>query len=269
MNTAAQTPLNDLIDLTGRTAVVTGGGNGIGQGIALRLAEAGAAVVIADIDLEAARATAASIGERAVGVRIDVSAESAGEDLVAAASEAFGGIDILVNNAGVGGHAPFVEMERSVVRASIDLNVTGTFTVSQAVARHMIERGTGGRIIMTSSIESIGPSVIGMSAYVASKHAVFGMVKSFALELAQYGISVNSVAPGMIATPGLGKTPDEALRPYAERVPAGRHGTPDDVGRAALFLASDLASYITGTQIVVDGGRILTGAVRLGAPESD
>jgi 2-deoxy-D-gluconate 3-dehydrogenase len=256
------TPVIDLLDLRGKTAVVTGGAMGIGLGIVRRLHEAGANVVIADIDADAAHGAVAQLGgaERLKAVTGDVSRQQDAEAIVAAAVDGFGALDIFVNNAGIYPMSPFLEAELDTVRRTIEVNLLGVFACSQAAARQMITQGRGGRIITVSSIESLTPSVLGMGHYGASKHGVWGLVKTLALELGPHGITVNCVAPGGVVTPGLGSLDKEMMAAFESVVPMGRMGTPDDIGRAVLYLASDLASYLTGTQIVVDGGRTLHGA---------
>jgi 2-dehydro-3-deoxy-D-gluconate 5-dehydrogenase len=139
----------------------------------------------------------------------------------------------------------------------LDVNLTGLFMCTKAVSAHMIERGQGGRIVNITSIDALHPSMIGLAHYDASKHGAWGFTKNIALELAPHGIWVNAVAPGGIKTPGTGETDDERTKVFEAMIPMGRMGDPDDIGRAVLFLASELASYMTGSQIVVDGGRLL------------
>ena len=260
----------DLLTLTGRTAIVTGGAMGIGRGIVERLAEAGAAVVIADHDLEAAEATAKELTERhlhVMAMRVDVGDEDDVRRLVADTIGWRGQVDVLVNNAGIFPSVPVLEMTADDFDRVQRVNLRGVFLCSREAARRMRDHRTGGRIINVTSIDALHPSSIGLAAYDASKHGVWGFTKNLALELAPHGIWVNAIAPGAIATPGVahmqqpaaesGVDPQAMLEAFLERVPMHRIGVPDDIGRVALFLASDLASYITGTQIVVDGGALL------------
>ncbi|MFC8009173.1 MULTISPECIES: SDR family NAD(P)-dependent oxidoreductase [Streptomyces] len=254
--------IGELMDLSGKTALVTGGAMGIGLGIVRRLHEAGANVVIADVDKEAAETAAAGFESDRIRTAVgDVSSADDAAAMVRIAVEAFGGLDVLVNNAGVYKISPFLETSLDLARRTIEVNLLGVMACSQAAARQMIEQGRGGRIVTVSSIESLTPSLEGMAHYGASKHGVAGLIKTMALELAPHGIQVNNVAPGGILTPGLGPLDDDVLAQFAKSVPMGRMGASDEIGKAVLFLASDLASYMTGTQIVVDGGRTLRGAM--------
>jgi 2-deoxy-D-gluconate 3-dehydrogenase len=253
--------LAELIDLHGRTAIVTGGAMGIGRAIVARLHEAGANVVVADLDREAAKEVVTDLDGRrvdgAVAVPADVGDPAGVERMVAAAVDAFGALDILVNNAGIYPARPLAELDLETFRHVLDVNLTGLYLCTKAGAARMIEQGTGGRIVNVTSIDALHPSMVGLAHYDASKHGAWGFTKNVALELAPHGIWVNAIAPGGIRTPGTGGTDEEALARFAEMIPMGRLGDPDEIGRAALFLASDLSSYMTGAQFVVDGGRLL------------
>jgi 2-deoxy-D-gluconate 3-dehydrogenase len=257
----AQTSLHDLIDLEGRTAVVTGGAMGIGLGIVARLHEAGANVVVADLDRESAEAVVAGIDGKGPGgglaVPADVSDPESVERMITRAVDSFGAVDILVNDAGIYPNRPLVDLDLETFRRVIDVNLTGLYLCTKAAAEQMIRQGTGGRIVNITSIDALHPSMVGLAHYDASKHGAWGFTKNVALELAPHGIWVNAIAPGGIRTPGIGDVDDEALAAFAGMIPMGRLGDPDEIGRAVLFLASDLASYITGAQLVVDGGRLL------------
>jgi len=255
------TPLGELIDLTGRTAIVTGGAMGIGLGIARRLHEAGASVLVADLDAaageHAAEALRALRADSALAVRGDVSDPESVEHMVHAAVESFGGIDILVNNAGIYPMLPLRDLDVETFRRVIDVNLVGLFLCTKAASARMIAQGRGGRIVNITSIDALHPSMVGLAHYDASKHGAWGFTKNVALELAPHNISVNAIAPGGIRTPGIGDMDDTALKGFEAMIPMRRMGDPDDIARATLFLASELSSYMTGSQIVVDGGRLL------------
>ncbi len=254
------TPLHELIDLSGRVAIVTGGAQGIGLGIVRRLHEAGAQVVIADPDPRGEE-VAAELNRRrpmtACATSTDVADEPGVEAMVAAAVERFGALDILVNNAGIFPLANLVDLDTALLRRIIDVNLVGLVLGTRAAARAMIERGTGGTVINITSIDALHPSSVGLASYDASKHGAWGFTKNAALELAEHGIRVNAIAPGGIRTPGIDDMDRETIAAFEACVPMGRLGEADEIGRVALFLASGLSSYITGAQIVVDGGRLL------------
>jgi len=261
--------LSALLDLSGSTAIVTGGGQGIGRAIAEQLARAGAAVVVADADLEVARGAvrelSATYGATMLAVQTDVSSLSSVEHLVAETVAWKGDIDILVNNAGIYPAVPVLQMSADLFDRVIAVNLRGVFLCSQLVARRMIAQGHGGRIINVTSIDALHPSSVGLAHYDASKHGAWGFTKNLALELAPHGIWVNAIAPGGIATPGAshmepapGVDPEELTRQFLTRIPMGRMGDADEIGTVALFLASPMASYMTGSQVVVDGGVLLS-----------
>ena len=263
----ANTPLSDLVSLRGRCAAVTGAAMGIGYGIAHRLAEAGAVVLLADSDAEAAMTAAKGLREagfQAIGVRCDVTDERDVHEMVLDAAHDHGGVDILVNNAGIYPNVSILGMDGAQFRRALEVNLLGPFLCTKLVAADMIRRGRGGRIINVTSVDALHPSAVGLAHYDASKHGLWGFTKNVALELAPHRIWVNAIAPGAVATPGVivaqvcgDAGPDDPVKAFLAKVPAGRIGDPDDIGRVAVFLASDLASYMTGTQIVVDGGFLL------------
>ncbi len=264
-------PLNKLLDLSGKTAVVTGG-VGIGFGIAYRLAEAGANVVIATRTLEEATDSAAKITEKgwkAKAAHVDVSVEEEVKKMVEEAVADYGSIDILVNNAGIYPSIPVMQMTLSDFEKVLSVNLKGVFLCTKYIAEQMIRQGKGGKIINITSIDALHPSSVGLAHYDASKHGVWGFTKNVALELAPHKIWVNAIAPGGIVTPGVQKLQKsmpvpqgvdmtKVLETFLAKIPMKRMGEPDDIGKAALFLASDLSSYMTGTQIVVDGGVLLS-----------
>jgi 2-deoxy-D-gluconate 3-dehydrogenase len=257
-------------DLTGKRAVVTGGAMGIGYGIVSRLAEAGADVLLTDLDGDLAESKAAALaesGSKVMSRQVDVSAADAGDLIVAAATEHLGGVDILVNNAGIYPQVPMLEMDRALWDKILAVNLTGLAFVSRAVGRRLVEQGSGGAIVNIASIDALHPSMVGLAAYDASKGGVLMFTRNLALELAPHGVRVNAIAPGGIATEGAsrplegsGLTPEQMeamMAGFIESIPLKRIGTPDDIATAAVFLASDAASYVTGELLVVDGGTLL------------
>jgi NAD(P)-dependent dehydrogenase (short-subunit alcohol dehydrogenase family) len=244
--------------LENRVAIVTGGGFGIGRGIALRFAEEGAQVVIAEIVPEWGKVTVAMIeaaGGRAVAIDTDVSQRPQVEAMVEQAVERFGQIDILVNNAGITGRAPLLDMTDEQWDQMLAVNLTGQFLCSQAVARQMVASRRGGKIINIASIESQA-ACPDQAHYAASKGGVLMFTRALACDLARYRINVNAIGPGTVDS-GHGSFDDPAVRcAYESRVPLGRIAVPVDIARAAVFLASDEAEYITGVILYVDGGTL-------------
>jgi NAD(P)-dependent dehydrogenase (short-subunit alcohol dehydrogenase family) len=241
--------------------VVTGGARGLGRAIALRLAEAGAAVLICDIDVEGAMATADQIqarhGTPTFVATLDVTdpaSISAAADIGVAR---LGGIDIWVNNAGVYPSTPVLEMTDAEWDRVIRLNLTGTFGGCREAARRMVAAGRGGVIVNLSSIAGIRGRGPGIPHYVASKHGVIGLTEQMALEFAEAGIRILAVAPTAIITPGveerLGRPADIEARLTGA---LGRPGQPDDVARVVLFCASDLSMFMTGSTLLVDAGEM-------------
>jgi NAD(P)-dependent dehydrogenase (short-subunit alcohol dehydrogenase family) len=176
----------------------------------------------------------------------------------ALAVERFGAVDILVNNAGVYPVAGLTAIEPGLMRHVLEVNLVGTLLCTQAAVEHMLSRDRGGCIINITSIDAVHPSTAGLSAYDASKHGVWGLTKSLALELGPRGIRVNAIAPGYIETPGTAGMSVEDRQAAERAIPLGRIGRPEDIADVAVFLASDRARYMTGAQLVVDGGMLLT-----------
>jgi 3-oxoacyl-[acyl-carrier protein] reductase len=243
--------------LENRTALVIGAARGIGEGIARRFVAEGAAVVIADTEVEAGRAAAARLGPAARFVEADVSTEVGAEGAVAAAIEAFGRLDILVQNAGIYPWSLISTITVEEWDRVLAVNLRGTFLAARAALPAMQARSYG-RMVFTSSITGPRVTMPGHGHYSASKAGINGFIKAAALEFSPYGITVNGVEPGNILTEAIREHRSPAyIRAMEEAVPLGRLGTPDDVATAALFLASEEAGYITGTTIIVDGGQTL------------
>lgn len=241
--------------LKDRVAIITGSAGGIGRAGALRFAQEGAKVIVADLKQEEAEKTAQQIrdgGGEANAIAVNVSDRASAGDLVRQAIEKYGQVDILVNNAGILRDARLVKMTEAEFDAVIGVNLKGVFNCTQAVAEHMIERGYG-RIVNTSSVVGIYGN-FGQTNYVAAKSGVIGMTKVWARELGPKGITVNAVAPGFIATDMTAQMPEKIVQMMVDKVPVKRMGTPEDIANAYLWLASDEASYVNGTVISVDGG---------------
>ena len=264
-------PIAQLFDLTGKGAIVTGAGTGIGQAIALRLAEAGTRVMITDINVEAASQTVEQIestGGTALAMYADASSASDARKATRAATEAFGSLDILVNNAAVYPFSLALEMSEEIWDKVLDVNLKGMFFYSQAAAREMIKAGHGGKIINLASIDGLHPTIKGMSHYIASKGGVIALTRALALEFAPHNILVNSVAPGAIVTPGSmaqatdveahGQPLEELWKNFMARLPLGHMGEPDDIAKVVLFLASAAADYMTGSLLLADGGYLIS-----------
>ena len=167
-------------------------------------------------------------------------------------------IDLTVNNAGIYPFCSFLDMDLAMFERVIHVNLVGASLAMKAAARQMIAQGHGGKIINVTSIDALHPSMVGLAHYDASKHGLWGLTKNVALELAEHGIAVNALAPGGVATPGTGGPVDpELLRETEARIPMHRMADPDEMGRLVLFLASDLSSYLVGSQHVADGGMLL------------
>jgi 2-dehydro-3-deoxy-D-gluconate 5-dehydrogenase len=247
--------MHKLFDLTGQVALVTGGDKGLGQGIAVALAQAGADVAVASRSGHAPDTLAAisAAGRRGIALAADLSSDPV-EQLVSETVDQLGQLTILVNNAGTIRRAAALEVAQADWQHVIDVNLNALWTLSQAAAREMIQRRQG-KIINIASLLSFQGG-IRVPAYTASKHAVAGLTKALANEWAAQGINVNAIAPGYMETDNtqaLREDPERS-RQIIERIPAGRWGSPADLAGAAVFLASPASDYVHGHMLVVDGG---------------
>ena len=241
-----------------KTALVTGSAQGIGREIALRFAREGADIALLDRDadsLEKTRAEAEALGRRAFALATDVSQTGAAQDAVNKIVDSMTRIDILVNNAGITKDTFLLRMSEADWDAVIAVNLKGVFNVTRAVARAMLKQRAGRIINIASIIGLIGNA--GQANYAASKAGIIGFTKSVAKEFASRGITANAIAPGFIETRMTGVLSDEVKGRMLGMIPLGRFGSPADVAGIALFLASDLAGYVTGQTIVVDGGMVM------------
>lgn len=243
-----------------QVAIVTGAANGIGAATARRLAGEGAAVVVADMDEKAAGQGVETIrgaGGQAIFVRVDVTSRAGVEALLAAALAAYGHVDVLANIAGVAFDEPFLEITDEKWQRTLDINLTGVFLCSQVVARHMAERRIAGRIVnMASTNGLVGEAEL--AHYNASKFGVVGLTMTMAIELAPHNIRVNSVCPGLIKTRLTQPALDDPcwVEGYLKKIPLNRFGEAEEVAAAVAYLASQDSGFITGHQLVIDGGQL-------------
>jgi 2-deoxy-D-gluconate 3-dehydrogenase len=246
----------DHFKLTGKVAIVTGAARGLGQGLALAMAEAGADVATVDIlEQTETKRQIEALGRQCVSIVADLSQTAEVPRIVDTTVAKLGRIDILFNNAGIIRRADLVEFTEKDWDDVININQRTLFFLSQAVAKVMIRQGQGGRIINTASMLSFQGG-IRVPSYTASKSAVVGLTKLFANELAAHRITVNAIAPGYMATDNTAplRADDQRAAEILGRIPAGRWGTPDDLKGAAVFLASEASAYVTGHTLAVDGG---------------
>jgi 2-dehydro-3-deoxy-D-gluconate 5-dehydrogenase len=261
--------IRELYNLSGKVAIITGAAMGIGKAIALRLAEAGANVVLSDINPEALRKTSEEMA--AAGYRVEVVLADSGNvadiDLVIKkALDIFGDIHIMVNNAGIYPFCPSVEMTETIWDKTLGINLKGTMFYARAAARAMISRNHGGKIINIASVDAFHPTG-NLAHYDASKGGVVMLTKALGQELAPRGILVNAIAPGAIQTPGCAGAMDcskmtseqieNITKGFIAQIPLGRQGEPDDIAKVALFLASGASDYMVGTTMIVDGGYLV------------
>ncbi|MHA0857900.1 2-dehydro-3-deoxy-D-gluconate 5-dehydrogenase KduD [Paenibacillus sp. CMAA1364] len=245
----------DLFDLTGKVAVVTGGGSGLGQGIAVGLAEAGADIVsISYTDSDETIQIVEALGRKAHQIKVDLSDETVLDSVFNEALGIFGKVDILVNNAGIIRRVPAVDHPAKDWHDVMSLNLNSVFFLCQLAGRHMMERGSGKIINIASMLTYQGG--INVPGYTASKHAVAGITKAFANEWASKGIQINAIAPGYMATDNTTaiRADEDRSRDILARIPASRWGTPADLKGPAVFLASNASDYLNGHVVCVDGG---------------
>jgi NAD(P)-dependent dehydrogenase (short-subunit alcohol dehydrogenase family) len=259
------TSIQQLFDLSGKRAIVTGGGAGLGYQMAYGLAEAGAQTVLCGRKEDRVRAAAETIerelGVKSIAVRCDVRDEGEIHAVVEAAKAELGGIDILVNNSGTSWGAPAVDYPLDGWRKVVDVNLTGLFLFTQAVGRHMIETGGGGKIINLSSVMAFqgAPSeLLDAVGYAASKGGVISLTRDLAVKWAAHGINVNAIAPGWFPTDMSRVLLERSAEAYLTRIPLNRFGGDDDLKGAAVYLASRASDYVTGQTLVVDGGQTVS-----------
>jgi 3-oxoacyl-[acyl-carrier protein] reductase len=245
--------------LDGRVAIVTGAARGIGRGIAAVLLSEGADVLLADVDDQAVRATAAELrgdAGHAAGIGADVTVPADMAAMAAAATGRWGRIDILAANAGIYPHIPLADLHAADLDRIMAINVRGALLAMQACLPRMTEQGYG-RIVLTSSITGAVVGQPGYAHYGATKAAMVGLMRSAALEVAAAGVTINAVLPGNISTAGFADLGSEHASRMLAAIPLGRFGDPLDVGWAVRFLASREAGYITGQTLIIDGGQVL------------
>ncbi len=245
------------MNLKGKVAIITGARRGMGRSHALKLAEAGARVVVADISLADCEKVVKEIKGEAMAVACDVSKKAEVDKMVQTAVEKWGKVDILVNNAGICQFKPFLELTEEEWDRTLDINLKGYFLCVQAAAREMAKQKSG--VIVNIASVAMGQQGIGFPNivhYCASKGGIVGMTEALAVELAPYNIRVNAVSPGMIETPMIDqiKQDPKTMAAMLNKVPMHRVGKPEEVSNLVLFLASDDSSYMTGSTVVVDGG---------------
>ena len=246
----------DQFKLDGKVAVVTGGSRGLGRGMAVGLAEAGADIALVDIlDMTGSQAKIEKIGRRCITITADLSKKESVDTIVDTTVKQMGRIDILFNNAGIIRRAPITEFTEKDWDDVMNVNIRTLFFLSQAVGKQMIKQGRGGKIVNTASMLSFQGGIL-VPSYTASKSAVMGLTRLLANELGAYQINVNAIAPGYMVTDNTKALREDPARNKAilDRIPAGRWGTPEDLQGVAVFLASAASDYMQGYTVAVDGG---------------
>lgn len=245
--------------LEGKRVLVTGGAGGIGGAIARRMAEAGAQMTLADLNQERAIAAAKSLGSGHFATHVDVASLPSVTSMVSEAERLMGGIDVLVHTAGVAVLRNVLDVDPSDWKRVIDINLMGTYYCDLVVAKSIIARGGSGALINIGSAAATRPSR-GASAYGAAKAGVVNLTKSLAIDLAKHNIRVNAISPGPVDTNMAASEHSSAVREnFVKLIPMGRYARPEELGSAAVFLASDESSYVNGTEIMVDGGYVGAG----------
>lgn len=242
-------------DLTGKVAVVTGGGVGLGRGMVLALAGAGADIVlVSNVEVKETIQEVETLGRKVLFLQADLSKKEEIDRVIKCSIDTFGHVDILVNNAGIIKRTPYADHPAEDWQAVIDLNLNSVFYLSQGFGRHMIERGSGKIINIASMLSFQGG--INVPGYTASKHAVAGLTKAMANEWASKGVQVNAIAPGYMATANTQqiRADQERYDSITVRIPADRWGTPEDLQGPVVFLASEASNYVNGHILCVDGG---------------
>jgi len=246
----------DQFKLDGKVAVVTGSARGLGQAIALGLAEAGADIALVDIlDMAGTKSPIEELGRKCIAITADLGERESADLIVDRTVGELGGIDILFNNAGIIRRAPFAEFTEKDWDDVMNVNLRGLFLLSQKVVERMIEQNRGGKIVNTASMLSYQGGIL-VPSYTASKSGVMGLTRLMACELAKYNINTNAIAPGYMATDNTRPLREDPARNKAilDRIPAGRWGKPEDLQGIAVFLASSASDYMNGYTVAVDGG---------------
>jgi 2-deoxy-D-gluconate 3-dehydrogenase len=246
----------DQFKLDGKVAIVTGSSRGLGQAMAVGLAEAGAKIALVDIlDMSDSKERIEKLGRQCIAIPADLSKKGCVDEIVSTTVRQLGGIDILFNNAGIIRRAPFTEFTEKDWDDVMSINLRSVFFLSQAVVKVMIEQGRGGKIINTASLLSFQGGIL-VPSYTASKSGVMGLTRLMACELAEYKINVNAIAPGYMATENTRALREDQQRSNAilSRIPAGRWGEPEDLKGIAVFLASAASDYMNGYTVAIDGG---------------